>query len=150
MAYDPSMYEARRRGYTENYAAQAAANQYSRTLSQQRGARQRQDALRQYERAQPQLVRAYSQRNLVSPNVRSGIFSRAMQEFAGERARGLSDFDMAQAEQMRGLIWRMLVCYSSTVRCWGIWNQIRLERLQMLPVSCLHLEQEQCNGCSSL
>jgi len=102
MAYDPSMYEARRRGYTENYAAQAAANQYSRTLSQQRGARQRQDALRQYERAQPQLVRAYSQRNLVSPNVRSGIFSRAMQEFAGERARGLSDFDMAQAEQMRG------------------------------------------------
>jgi hypothetical protein len=102
MAYDPSMYEARRRGYTENYAAQAAANQYSRTLSQQRGARQRQDALRQYERAQPQLVRAYSQRNLVSPNVRSGIFSRAMQEFAGERARGLSDFDMGQAEQMRG------------------------------------------------
>lgn len=102
MAYDPSLFEARRRGYTENYAAQAAANQYSRTLSQQRGARQRQDALRQYERAQPQLVRAYSQRNLVSPNVRSGIFSRAMQEFAGERARGLSDFDMAQAEQMRG------------------------------------------------
>lgn len=102
MAYDPSMYEARRRGYTENYAAQAAANQYSRTLAQQRGARQRQDALRQYERAQPQLVRAYSQRNLVSPNVRSGIFSRAMQEFAGERARGLSDFDMSQAEQMRG------------------------------------------------
>jgi hypothetical protein len=102
MAYDPSLFEARRRGYTENYAAQAAANQYSRTLSQQRGARQRQDALRQYERAQPQLVRAYSQRNLVSPNVRSGIFSRAMQEFAGERARGLSDFDMGQAEQMRG------------------------------------------------
>ena len=102
MAYDPSLFEARRRGYTENYAAQAAANQYSRTLSQQRGSRQRQDALRQYERAQPQLVRAYSQRNLVSPNVRSGIFSRAMQEFAGERARGLSDFDMGQAEQMRG------------------------------------------------
>lgn len=102
MAYDPSMYEARRRGYTENYAAQAAANQYSRTLSQQRGSRARQQALRQYEQAQPQLVRAYSQRNLVSPNVRSGIFSRAMQEFAGERARGLSDFDMAQAEQMRG------------------------------------------------
>lgn len=102
MAYDPSLFEARRRGYTENYAAQAAANQYSRTLAQQRGARQRQDALRQYERAQPQLVRAYSQRNLVSPNVRSGIFSRAMQEFAGERARGLSDFDLSQAEQMRG------------------------------------------------
>ena len=101
MAYDPSLYEARRRGYTENYASTAAANQYARTLSQQRGARQRLAALRQYETAQPQLVRAYSQRNLVSPNVRSGIFNRAMQEFASERARGLSEFDLGQAEQMR-------------------------------------------------
>ncbi len=102
MAYDPSLYEARRRGYTENYAATAAANQYSRTLAQQRGSRARQNALREYERAQPQLVRGYSQRNLVTPNVRSGIFNRAMQEFAGERARNLSEFDLGQAEQMRG------------------------------------------------
>jgi hypothetical protein len=102
MAYDPSMYEARRRGYTENYAANAAANAYSRTLGQQRGERQRTQALRQYEEAQPQVVRAYSQRNLVSPNVRSGIFSRAMQNFASERARNLSEFDLGQQEQMRG------------------------------------------------
>lgn len=101
MAYDASVYEARRRNITEGYAANAAANQYARTLSQQRGARQRQAALRQYETAQPQLVRAYSQRNLVSPSVRSGIFNRAMQEFASERARNLSEFDMGQAEQMR-------------------------------------------------
>jgi hypothetical protein len=102
MAYDPSLFEARRRGYTENYAATAAANQYSRSLAQQRGSRARQAALRQYETAQPQLVRAYSQRNLVSPNVRSGLFSRAMQEFGRERARGLSEFDMDLQEQMRG------------------------------------------------
>lgn len=102
MAYDASLYEARRRGLSENYAATAASNQYARTLSQQRGARQRQVALRQYETAQPQLVRAYSQRNLVSPSVRSGIFNRAMQEFASERARNLSEFDMGQAEQLRG------------------------------------------------
>ena len=102
MAYDPSLYEARRRGYTENYAATAAANQFARTLSQQRGSRQRQAALRQYEAAQPQLVRGYSQRNLVSPSVRSGLFSRAMQEFGQERARGLSEFDLGLSEQMRG------------------------------------------------
>jgi hypothetical protein len=102
MAYDPSVYEARRRNIAEGYAATAAANQYSRTLSQQRGARQRQAALRQYETAQPQLVRAYSQRNLVAPNVRSGIFNRAMQEFASERARNLSEFDLGQQEQLRG------------------------------------------------
>lgn len=102
MAYDPSLYEARRRGYTENYAASAAANQYARMLSQQRGARQRQAALRQYEQAAPQLVRGYSQRNLVSPSVRSGLFSRAMQEFGQERARGLSELEMGQQEQLRG------------------------------------------------
>lgn len=102
MAYDPSLFESRRRGYTENYGATAAANQYARTLSQQRGARARQQALRQYETAQPQLVRAYTARNVYGPNVRGGIFSRAMQEFARERARGLSEFDLAQQEQMRG------------------------------------------------
>jgi len=102
MAYDASQYESRRRGYTEGYAATAAANQYSRTLSQQRGTRARQNALRQYEQAAPRLVRGYSQRNLVSPNVRSGIFNRAMQDFGSERVRGMSDFDMGQSEQMRG------------------------------------------------
>ena len=102
MAYDASQYEARRRGYTEGYSATAAANQYSRTLGQQRGARQRAQALRQYEQAAPRVVRGYSQRNLVSPNVRSGIFNRAMQDFGSERARNMSDFDLAQSEQMRG------------------------------------------------
>lgn len=101
MAYDPSLYEARRRGYTENYGATAAMNQFARSLSQQRGARQRQTALRQYEQAQPQLVRAYSQRNLVSPSVRSGLFSRAMQEFGQERARGLSEIEQAQQQELR-------------------------------------------------
>ena len=102
MAYDASQYESRRRNYTEGYAATAAANQYSRTLGQQRGARQRAQALRQYEQAAPRVVRGYSQRNLVSPNVRSGIFNRAMQDFGSERARNMSDFDLAQSEQMRG------------------------------------------------
>lgn len=102
MAYDPSLYEARRRGYTENYAASAAANQYARMLSQQRGARQRQTALRQYEQAAPQLVRGYSQRNLVSPSVRSGLFSRAMQEFGSERARNLSELEQQQQQELRG------------------------------------------------
>jgi hypothetical protein len=101
MAYDPSIYEARRRGLTENYAATAAANQFARTLSQQRGARQRQTALRQYEQAQPALVRGYSQRNLVSPSVRSGLFSRAMQEFGSERARGLSELEQQQMNEFR-------------------------------------------------
>jgi hypothetical protein len=103
MAYDASQYESRRRGYTEGYSATAAANQYSRTLAQQRGTRARQNALRQYEQAAPRVVRGYSQRNLVSPNVRSGIFNRAMQDFGSERARSMSDFDMAQSAADEGL-----------------------------------------------
>ena len=102
MAYDASQYESRRRNAMEGYSATAAANQYSRTLGQQRGARQRAQALRQYEQAAPRVVRGYSQRNLVSPNVRSGIFNRAMQDFGSERARSMSDFDMEQSQQMRG------------------------------------------------
>jgi hypothetical protein len=102
MAYDASQYESRRRNAMEGYSATAAANQYSRTLAQQRGTRARQNALRQYEQAAPRVVRGYSQRNLVSPNVRSGIFNRAMQDFGSERARSMSDFDLAQSEQMRG------------------------------------------------
>jgi hypothetical protein len=46
-------------------------------------------------------VRGYSQRNLVSPSVRSGLFSRAMQEFGQERARGLSDLEQQQMNEFR-------------------------------------------------
>ncbi|QGH73542.1 MAG: hypothetical protein [Podoviridae sp. ctDWo9] len=85
----------------DNYSASAASNQYARMLQQTRGARDRIRTIADYDDAMPQVVRGYSARNLTSPNVRSGLFARAMRDFATKRARSLADYDTAHQEQMR-------------------------------------------------
>ena len=101
MAYNPADYEARRRGYTQQYGATGAMNAYANFLARQRGTRGREDMLRQYDEAQPKIVAGYSRRGLVGPNVKSGIFSRGLQTFAKQRARNLQDYDQGQQEQQR-------------------------------------------------
>ena len=101
MSYNPAAYEARRRGYTQQYAAEGAMNAYANFLSRQRGTRDRQNMLRQYDEAQPRIVSAYSRRGMLGPNVRSGVFARGLQELAKQRARNLSEFDQGQMEQQR-------------------------------------------------
>ena len=101
MAYNPADYEARRRGYTQQYAATGAMNAYANFLSQQRGTRQRRGMTEEYDKAAPQFVSAYSRRGLVGPNVKSGIFSQGMQDFAKQRARSFSEFDEGQVQEGR-------------------------------------------------
>lgn len=101
MSYNPADYEARRRGYTQQYAATGAMNAYANFLSQQRGNRGRQDMMQQYDKAQPQVVAGYSRRGLVGPNVKSGIFARGLQDFAKQRARNLGDYDQNQLGEQR-------------------------------------------------
>ena len=102
MAYNPADYEARRRGYTQQYGATGAMNAYANFLSKQRGTRQRRGMTEEYDKAAPQFVSAYSRRGLVGPNVKSGIFAKGMQDFAKQRARTFSEFDQGQTEQQRG------------------------------------------------
>ena len=102
MSYNPADYEARRRGYTQQYAATGAMNAYANFLSRQRGNRGRQDMMRQYDEAQPQVVSGYSRRGLVGPNVKSGIFARGLQDFAKQRAQSFGDYDRGIAEEQRG------------------------------------------------
>ena len=102
MSYNPADYEARRRGYTQQYGATGAMNAYANFLSQQRGTRERRGITEQYDRAQPQVVAGYSRRGMVGPNVRSGLFARGLQDFAKQRARTYSEFDQGQQEQQRG------------------------------------------------
>ena len=102
MSYNPADYEARRRGYTQQYAATGAMNAYANFLSQQRGTRGRQDMMQQYDKAQPQVVSGYSRRGLVGPNVKSGIFARGLQDFAKQRARNVGDYDRGIVEEQRG------------------------------------------------
>lgn len=105
MAYDPSMYEARRRGLMENYSATGAANTYANFLSRQGQARNFADLQDEYNKAAPQVVAGYGKRGLLTPNVRSGAFNKAMQEFAKNRIKSESRAmqDMAQGEQQYGL-----------------------------------------------
>ena len=102
MSYNPADYAARRRGYTQQYAATGAMNAYANFLSQQRGTRERTNMMDQYNKAQPQVVAGYSRRGLVGPNVKSGIFAQGVQDFAKQRARSLGEFDQGQQEQQRG------------------------------------------------
>ena len=102
MAYNPADYEARRRGYTQQYGTTGAMNAYANFLSQQRGTRQRRGMTEEYDKAQPQVVAGYSRRGLVGPNVKSGIFAKGIQDFAKQRARTFSEFDQGQTEQQRG------------------------------------------------
>lgn len=101
MAYNPANYEARRRGYTQQYAATGAMNAYANFLSKQRGSSSRRNMMEQYDRAQPQIVSGYSRRGLVGPNVKSGIFAKGLQDFAKQRAQGLQQFDQEQMESNR-------------------------------------------------
>ena len=101
MAYNPADYEARRRGYTQQYAATGAMNAYANFLSQQRGTRERTNMMQQYDKAQPQIAAGYARRGLQGPNVKSGIFARGLQDFAKQRAQGLQQFDQGQLESNR-------------------------------------------------
>jgi hypothetical protein len=51
MAYNPADYEARRRGYTQQYGTTGAMNAYANFLSQQRFNRDRQNLNEQYDKA---------------------------------------------------------------------------------------------------
>ena len=102
MSYNPADYEARRRGYTQQYGATGAMNAYANFLSQQRGTRERRGITEQYDKAQPQIVAGYSRRGMVGPNVKSGLFARGLQDFAKQRARTYSEIDQGQQERQRG------------------------------------------------
>lgn len=102
MAYNPSAFEARRRGYLENFAAEGAMNAYKNTLSQQRGQRN----LAQYKTtAQKQVnpfVAGFGRRGVAGPSVKSGIFANAMQEYAKERIRQQSNMERELQEEGYG------------------------------------------------
>lgn len=102
MAYDPSIYEARRRGLQQTYAAEGAMNAYQQFVTQQRGQRSIADLTRQYEQAAPRMVSAQTRRGLMGPGVRSGISRRALQEFAQQRIRQQSDLERQLQESAYG------------------------------------------------
>ena len=104
MAYDSSVFEARRRAAMQNIAAPSAMNVYDQFISQQRGQRNLADLQRQYNEGAPRVVAGYGRRGLLAPSVKSGAFRKAMAEYARKRVEDTSalqrelDMSAAQAE----------------------------------------------------
>lgn len=105
MAYDASAFEARRRGLMDKYASIGAANTYGNFVSQQRGQRNLFDLNKSYEKAQPQIRTSFAKKGMYTPNVQSGAFKKALQDFAKERISETSraQQDLAQQNAMFGL-----------------------------------------------
>lgn len=102
MAYDASAFEARRRNLMDQYASTGASNAYSNFLSQQRGQRNLADMAKGYEKALPQVRTSYVKRGMYGPNVQSGAFRKALQDFAQERISQTAQAqqDLAQQQAM--------------------------------------------------
>ena len=105
MAYDASAFEARRRGLMDQYASTGAANAYGNFVSQQRGQRNLADMAKGYEKAQPQIRTSFGKRGSFTPNVKTGAFQKALQDFARERISQTAQAqqDLAQQNAMFGL-----------------------------------------------
>jgi hypothetical protein len=102
MAYNPAAYEARRRGYMEDYAATGAMNAYTQFLSQQRGQRDLANMYSQYNKAAPDVVAGYGRRGLNSANVKSGAFNTGLQDFATERVANTAQAQQSLDQQNAG------------------------------------------------
>ena len=102
MAYNPSLFEARRRGLVENYGATGAMNAYSNFLTKRRGNRDLMELNESFEKQAPRVVAGYGQRGMLTPNVRSGAFNKAMQEFARNRVKQTSELQRGLDESNYG------------------------------------------------
>lgn len=102
MAYDPSMYENRRRSLMSNYAATGGQNVYQQFLDAQRQQRQFADLNTQFEQAAPKVVSQYGRRGLVAPTVKSGAFRKAMSDFAKNRAKQTAEAQRSMQQSNLG------------------------------------------------
>jgi len=102
MAYDPSQFEAVRRGLQRQYGSQSAMNEYARFLAQQRGQRNLGEFRRAVTEQLPTFARAFGQRGLRGQGVQSGVFNRAIKQFGQETARQRGYLEQDLAEEQRG------------------------------------------------
>lgn len=105
MAYDPSVYENLRNRALESYSADAAMNAYRRYLAEtvgQRGIQSLQEAAFGARREVPRLTSSYARRGLTGKGVRSGVYNKALSDYAAQRARNLGYAQQDLASQLRG------------------------------------------------
>lgn len=80
---DSGYYEGQRRGIEQGYAANLAANEYSRGLARTRGNRDLSFMRQDFQRQTPSFTSGFAQRGFGS-GVRSGVQRQAMQRYLGD------------------------------------------------------------------
>lgn len=90
MSVDYAGYQQQSRNINTDYAAKLAANDYARTIAQQRGSRQIGDLTRGWSTGYPKFAASWGQRG-ARPGVNSGFYQQAMQSYVGDYQRGRND-----------------------------------------------------------
>jgi hypothetical protein len=110
MAFDPSIYESQRRNLLANYAQQASLNAYQRYLTDLRNQRSFANLERQAFGTTstgglgqvPKLTSSYAQRGLKGQGIQSGLYNRALSQYAQDRARSLGSAQQDMDAANRG------------------------------------------------
>lgn len=105
MAYDPATYEALRRQALANYAQRSAMGTYNRYLAETRGQRpilDLEEAAFGARKEVPRLTASFGRRGLQGSGVKSGVYSKALSDYAVQRARNLGYAKEDLASTLRG------------------------------------------------
>jgi hypothetical protein len=110
MAFDPSIIEQQRRGLQQAYSQEAALNAYRRYLAETAGQRpitQLQEGAFKTTSGGglgevPKLTSSYGRRGLQGQGIKSGLYNRALGQYASDRARSLGYAQTDLANQLRG------------------------------------------------
>jgi hypothetical protein len=98
---DQGYYESATRGVNDQYAAQMAANTYSKTLSQQRGNRSLSEMQSGFKRSIPGFTSGFAQRGFGGGGIRSGVMQRSMSNYLGDFTRQYGNAQNDLTEQLR-------------------------------------------------
>ena len=85
MAFNPAEYAARMQALISGFNTQSSRALYDNQVTNQTGRRAIADVNTQYDKQVPQLVAGYGRSGRNTANVKSGAFSKAMQDFAKDR-----------------------------------------------------------------
>jgi hypothetical protein len=85
MAFNPAEYAARLQALISGFNRESSRSLYENQTMNQTARRAMADVNREYDRQAPQLVSGYGRSGRNTANVKSGAFSKAMQDFAKDR-----------------------------------------------------------------
>ena len=99
---DLSPYQKQKDARKAQYGAATARNAYSRFLGQTRGTRNLADMQKAQEKQTPAFVSSFRQRGIAGPGVRSGIFTKGLQDYANQQFTDMSRAQQDLNNQMYG------------------------------------------------